>query len=110
MPEYEVDHPDYSDSDVSAHSLDNEFGVPIIQTSRVKNALTSANVKLHRSSRVKNPVTRYAYNEYMAHHYVFTMKVSAEQEPKIPSLRHMLEGEKRPNREKPRKLNYREES
>ena len=33
------------------------------------------------------------------------MKVSAEQEPKIPSLRHMLEGEKRPNRAKPRKPN-----
>ena len=35
----------------------------------------------------------------MAHHYAFTMKVAAEQEPEIPSLRHSLKGEE---------LNYRE--
>ena len=29
----------------------------------------------------------------MAHHYAFTMKVAAEQEPESPSLRHKLEGE-----------------
>ena len=34
----------------------------------------------------------------MAHHYVFAMKVVTEQEPERPSLRHRLEGEKRPNR------------
>ena len=32
MPEYEVDHHDESDSDVSARSLDSEFGVPIMET------------------------------------------------------------------------------
>ena len=97
MPEYEVVHHDDSDSDVSAPSLDNEFGVPMIRTPGVKKALTSANEKLRRSSQAKNPVTRYAYIEYMAHHYAFTMKVVAEQEPKRPSLRHRLEGEKKPN-------------
>ena len=97
MPEYEVVHHDDSDSDVSAASLDSEFGVPIMWTAGVKKALTSTNEKLHRSSQAKNPVTRYAYNEYMAHHYAFTMKVAAEQEPERPSLCHRLEGEKRPN-------------
>ena len=37
MREYEVDHPDDSDSDVSACSLDSEFGVPIMWTPGVKN-------------------------------------------------------------------------
>ena len=39
MPEYEVEvHPDDSNSDDSAHSLDSEFGVPIMRTPRVKKA------------------------------------------------------------------------
>ena len=46
MLEYEVDHPNESDSDVSAHSLDNEFGVPIMRTPNVKKALTPTNEKL----------------------------------------------------------------
>ena len=78
IPEYEVDHPDNNDSDVSAPSLDSEFGVPIMRTPGVKKALTVANEKLYRSSRAKNPVTRFGYNEYMAHHYGFTMKVAVE--------------------------------
>ena len=81
MPEYEVVHPDDSDSDVSAPSLDSEFGVSIKLTPRVKKALTSANEKLCRSLRVKNPVTRLAYIEYMVHDYAFMMKVAVEQEP-----------------------------
>ena len=90
MPEYEVDvHPDDSDSDVSAPSLDSEFGVPIMWTPGVKKALTS---------RAKTEVSHYAYNEYMAHHYAFAMKVAVEQEPERPSLRHKLEGENRLNR------------
>ena len=93
MLKYEVDHPDDNDSDVSAPSLDNEFGVPITQTPRVKKALTSANEKLRCSSREKNPVTWFGYNEYMAHHYAFTMKIAADQEPKSTSLHHKLEGE-----------------
>ena len=76
MPEYEVDHPDESDSDVLAWSLDSELSVPIMWTHGVKK-LTSANEKLWRSSQEKSPVTRFGYNEYMAHHYAFTMKVGA---------------------------------
>ena len=43
MPEYEVDHPNESASDVSACSLDNEFGVGIMQTPGAKKAINSAN-------------------------------------------------------------------
>ena len=80
MLEYEVDHPDESDSDVSAHSLDNEFGVPIMRTPNVKKALTPTNEKLWRSSREKNLITQFSYNMYIAHHYAFMMKVATEQE------------------------------
>ena len=43
--------------------------------------------------RGSNPITRFAYNEYMAHHYVFTMRVAAEQELESTSLHHRLEEE-----------------
>ena len=89
MPEYEVDHPDGSDSDASARSLDSEFGVPIMQTPGIKKALISAKIKHCRSSWVKNPITRYAYNEYLAHDYAFTINAAAEPKPENPSLRHM---------------------
>ena len=71
-----------------------------MRTPGVKKALTTTNEKLRRSSQVKTQVTRYAYNDYMVHHYAFAMKVAAEQEPERPSLRHRLEGENRPNRRK----------
>ena len=53
MSEYEDDH---FDDNESTHSLDNEFGsfdVPI----GAKKALISANEKLRRSTREKNPVS-----------------------------------------------------
>ena len=99
MPEYEVD----GDSDDSARSLDSEFGVPIMQTPRVKKAFISTNEKLRHSSQVKTQVTRYAYNDYMVHHYAFAMKVATEQEPERPSLRHKLEGENSLNRANPQR-------
>ena len=102
MPKYEVEeHPDDSGSDDSARSLDSEFGVPIMRTPRVKKVLTSTNEKLCCSLRAKNSITLYAYNEYMTHHYAFTMKVVAEQKPESPSLRHRLEGEESNYRGKP---------
>ena len=81
MLEYEVNHPNESDLDVSAHSLDNEFGVPIMWTLGVKKALTLTTEKLRHLSREKNPITWFSYNEYMSHHYAFMMKVEAEQKP-----------------------------
>ena len=57
-PEVEV-HPDDSNLDDSALSLDSEFGVPIMRTPRVKKALKTTNEKLRRSSQAKTQVTRY---------------------------------------------------
>ena len=74
MPKYEDDQ---SDGNKLTPSLGSEFGVPIMQTPGVKKAFSSANEKLRRS-RVKNPVTRFGYchyNEYMAHHYAFMLRI-----------------------------------
>ena len=90
-----------SDSDDSAHSLDSEFGVPIMRKPGVKKVLTTTNEKLRRSSQAKTQVTRYTYNEYMVHQYALAMKVAAKQEPERPNLHQRLEGENRPNRNWP---------
>ena len=61
MAEYEDDR---FDDDSSTHSLNSEFGgfdVPI----GAKKALTSAYEKLHHSTREKNLVSRFGYNDYM---------------------------------------------
>ena len=53
----------------SIHSLDSEsegLDISIIQTVGAKKALESANEKLRRSSREKNPVSHFGYNDYMA--------------------------------------------
>ena len=60
MPEYEDDH---FDGNALTHSLDSQIGgfdVPI----GFKKALTSTNEKLHRSTREKNPVSQFGYNDY----------------------------------------------
>ena len=41
-----------------------------------------ANRELRRSTHQKNPVKRYGYNEYMAHHYAYMVKLAAVREPK----------------------------
>ena len=46
-----------------------------------KRALRSANEKLCQSTRQKNPVVRYRYNEYMAHHYAYITLVVEVREP-----------------------------
>ena len=51
MLEYEVNHPNESNSDVSTPSLDSEFGVPVMRIPDVKKVLTSTNEKLRRLSR-----------------------------------------------------------
>ena len=76
MPKYEDDH---FEGNESTHSLDSEFSgfdLPI----GVKKALTSANQKLRRSTREKNPVSRFGYHDYMAYHYAFMMKVATVRE------------------------------
>mgnify|MGYP002776103917 CR=1 FL=1 len=70
------------------HSLDNEFkglDIPIIQTAGAKKSLESANEKLRRSSHEKNPVSCFGYNDYMAYHYAFMMKVTSVREPETLS-------------------------
>ena len=77
MAEYEDDR---FDDDMSTRSLDSEFGgfdVPI----GAKKALISANEKLQRSTREKSPVSQFGYNDYMAYHYAFMMKVATVREP-----------------------------
>ena len=77
MPEYEDDHFDRNES---TQSLDSQFGgfdIPV----GVKKVLTTANEKLYRSIREKNPVSRFGYNDYMAYHYAFMMKVATVREP-----------------------------
>ena len=79
MSEYE----DPNDN-ASTHSLDSEFkglDIPIIQMAGGKKALESANETLRHSSREKNPVSRFGYNDYMAYHYAYMMKVSSVREP-----------------------------
>ena len=76
MPEYEDDHFDRNES---TQSLDSQFGgfdIPV----GVKKVLTTANEKLYRSIREKNPVSRFGYNDYMAYHYAFMMKVATVRE------------------------------
>ena len=78
MEDHDVDNSvsNESDLDVSARSLDIEFGVPIVRTPGVKKEHVSL------SSRQKNLVTWFGYDEYMAHHYAFMMMVAFKQEPK----------------------------
>ena len=75
MSEYEDDP---SDDNESTHSLDSEFGafdVPLVRSPGVQKAFTSANEKLYRCTREKNPVSRFGYNDHMAYHYAFMIKV-----------------------------------
>jgi hypothetical protein len=58
-----------------------DLGPPELQSIAAKRAMKSANEKLRCSSRHKNPVMRYRYNEYMAHHYAFMIKVTSVREP-----------------------------
>ena len=42
---------------------------------------TSGNKQLHRSTRQRNPVVRFEYNDYMAHHYAYMTRVAEVREP-----------------------------
>ena len=81
MPKYDDDH---SDKNQSAHSLDSEYGgldLPITKTPGAKKSLTTENEKLSRSNRENNPISRFGYNDYMANHFAFMMKVATAREP-----------------------------
>ena len=52
-----------------------------VKSASTEKASTSANVRLRRSTRQKNPVMRFGYNEYMAHHYAYMTRVAEVREP-----------------------------
>ena len=73
-----------TNDNVSTHSLDSEsegLDISIIQTAGAQKALEAANENPRRSSREKNPVSRFGYNDYMAYHYAYMMKVTSVREP-----------------------------
>ena len=46
----------------------------------VEKASTLANERLRQSTREKNPIVRFGYNEYMAHHYAYMTHVAEVRE------------------------------
>ena len=74
LPEQEAkDTTSGEDSDHSPQSVDSKY--------EMRKAPGVTNGKFRQSNRQKNPIVRFGYNEYMAHHYAFMMKVAANQEP-----------------------------
>ena len=78
---------EYEDTNdnASTHSLDSEsegLDISIIQTAGAQKGLETAKEKPRRSSREKNPVSRFGYTDYMAYHYAYMMKVTSVREPK----------------------------
>ena len=69
------------DSSGSKMSLDDELGIPIMQTLGGKKAMETMNAKLRRSTRLKNPVQRLSYDSYLAHHYAYMASVVQVVEP-----------------------------
>mgnify|MGYP000072978367 CR=1 FL=1 len=54
---------------------------PRVRSESGERATKSATQKLRRSTRQKNTVMWFGYNEYMAHHYVYMMRVAEVHEP-----------------------------
>ena len=52
-----------------------------MKSESAKRALKLANQKPCRSTRQKNLVMQYGYNEYMAHHYAYMIMVAEVHEP-----------------------------
>ena len=48
------------------------------------------NEKLYQSTHRKNPVIRYGYNEYMAHQYVYMVKVAEILSRRATRIHHMM--------------------
>ena len=79
MPEYGMnrDESDQSESD----SEKSKEGPSKVKSASAKKACTSANDQLCRSTRQKNLVVWFGYNEYMAHHYAYMTCVAEVREP-----------------------------
>ena len=79
MPEFETGH-DESDR-CASDSGKQKGGSSTKKTETAKKGLKPGNGELRRSTRQKDPVMRYGYNEYMAHHYAYMTKVAEVREP-----------------------------
>ena len=79
MPEYGMDRDESerpkSDSDKS------DDGPSRVKSTSAKKDSTSANEHLRRSTRQKNPVVRFGYNEYMVNHDAYMTRVAEVREP-----------------------------
>ena len=91
-------------------NLDSEFEGSDIHTDGPNKALESANERPCRSTREKNPVSPYGYDEYITYHYVFIMKIAPVRELEMLSKsvkvsRLVRERDKETKREKTRNEN-----
>ena len=69
IPEYEFGS---TESDRRESDIGPIEKKPLQKRSKLaEKVLKLGNHVLHRSTRLKNPVKRYGYNEYMAHHYAY---------------------------------------
>ena len=78
--------PKYEDSVgiESEHSPDNELsGLDLSVIPGPEKVHTKTNESLCCSTREKNVVSRFGYNDYMSYHYAFIMKVATVQEPEM---------------------------
>ena len=76
---------EYEDSDGNEldHSLNNEYGgldVAIMRTPGANKEFTKTSEQPSLSTQEKNVVNRFGYNDYMAYHYAFMMKMEAVRE------------------------------
>ena len=73
---------DKDDSDQSdSNSEKNEDEPSEMKSESAKRAFRSTKLKLHQSTRQKNLVMQFRYNEYMVHHYVYMTRVTKVREP-----------------------------
>ena len=78
--------PDYDTDRKESYRRESDFEESDDGSSRAKStsaekASTSANEQLHQTTRQKNPVVRFGYNEYMMHHFAYMTCVAEVREP-----------------------------
>ena len=74
---------DRNESDrLESGSEENDDGSSRAKSVSAEKASTSANEQLRRSIIQKNPVMRFGYNEYMAHHYAYMTRCHGDSGPR----------------------------
>ena len=79
MSEYDTENGVSDQHESDSEKCDD--GLSRAKSALAKKASTSANEQLRRSTHQKNPVVRFGYNEYMAHHYAYMTRVAEVCEP-----------------------------